>query len=414
MAKNYKDIYNSGNVSIALEQRFYIKEESVRGTFQAPGNTDFFFTLSGGSINHTQAIEPSQHRSGRHNVTFIKQKKVADWSLPLYVNIDTAVAAGASEVDDGVQVLWKSLMGKETISSGVIYDPSTDPSITFTMLECGDLWSKQIVGCFVESNEVSLPGDGQSQMTFSGSGKEAITVGIGKSTATNAGGNTVTLATASDSYRFPVGSYVMIIKADGTTRSTDTPAGSPRKVTAVNNISGVVTVDGAALTSDSDGSVPSPVFLAYYEPAAPTAINNPQTGLVGSVTVDILTTDCVRSATLTITNNHEKVDYCFGQDALHGTYFVPGGRLSVELSLEINMTASLLEFYNKIRAFGAADIDIILGDSSTRHLKFELPKVQFNIPEISVPESGSIPVTFDGMGYASSLTAADELTVKYL
>lgn len=416
MAKNYKTIYNSGNISIALEQRFYIKEESVHGTFAAPGNSDFVFCRQGGGIKHTQALEPSQHRTGRDNVSPpIKKKKVADWTLPVYVNIDTAVSAGATEVDDGIQVLWKSVLGQETISSGVIYDPGADPSVTFTMLECGDHWAKQMVSSFVESAEISLPGDGEAMVTFNGSGKEAIMVGIGKSTTTNAGGNTVTLATATDAYRFPVGSYVMIIKTDGTSRSTDTPVGSPRKVTAANTISGVITVDGAALTSDSDGASLTPVFLAYYEPPTPAAINNPITGLVGSITIDIASSaDCVRSATLTLTNNHEKVDYCFGSDSLHAPGFVAGGKLQAELSLEINLDAPLLEFYNKLRAFSTAVVTMNLGDTASRYFKVYLPKVQFSIPEVSVPESGSIPVTFDGLAYATSLTARDEVQVSYL
>jgi hypothetical protein len=411
--KNYKTIYTSGNASSALEQRFYVKKEVTRGLFVPPIDADFFFTIGGGSINHTQAITPSAHKSGRDNLTFIKEKKVAEFSLPAYFNVDTGVAAGTSELDPAMRVLWESALGYELVSSGVHYNNSAVPAITFTMLECGDMWAKQIVGCFVDSAEISLPGDGQSQVTFAGAGKEAIVCGIAKSEATNAGGNIVTVPVA-DVYRIPVGAYVMIIKNDGTTRSADTPAGSPRKVTAVDNATGVVTVDGAALTADSDGTVMAPVYLSYYEPASPTAINNPQTGLQGSFTCDLLTIDCVRAVNITLTNNHERVDYCFGQDALGGTYFVPAGRLQVDLSVEINFSGEVLEFYNKIRLFQSADVDVVLGDSATRHVKFELPKVQFNVPEIAVPESGSIPVSFEGVAYATALSAGDALTVKYL
>ena len=43
--KNYAEIYNSGNDSISLEQRFYAKLETTRGVLEAPLGTDFFFHL---------------------------------------------------------------------------------------------------------------------------------------------------------------------------------------------------------------------------------------------------------------------------------------------------------------------------------------------------------------------------------
>lgn len=410
MAKNYASIYASGNVSSSLEQRFYIKEESVRGTFVAPVNADFFFNLQGGGINHSQAIESSEHRSGRANVSFIKKKKVADWSFSTYFNIDTGVAAGTTEIDPAMRVLYKSLMGTETVSSGLIYSRST-PALTFTIMEVGDQWAKQMVGCFVESAEISLPGDGEARVTWSGSGKEAIQVGIGKS-ITNNTANTVTLANATEAYRFPVGSKVMIIEADGVTLSADTATGTFRTVTVSNTTTGVVTLDGAVL-ADADGST-TPIYLVYYEPLAPTAINNPQTGLVGSASVGGLTTDCVRNITLSLENQHEKIDYCYGKDALASPFYVPGGRFMANVSIEFNFDLEGLEFYNRMRLFESSAITVILGDSATRHFKIEMPKVQFSIPEISVPESGSIPVTFEGLAYSQSLTADDELTLKFL
>ena len=44
MAKNYANIYSGGNDSVAVNQRFYVKEETTRGVMVAPAATDFFFT----------------------------------------------------------------------------------------------------------------------------------------------------------------------------------------------------------------------------------------------------------------------------------------------------------------------------------------------------------------------------------
>jgi hypothetical protein len=260
MAKNYAAIHTAANDSIALEQRFYAKVETIRGTMVAPVGADFFYTLQGGQVTFGQTKISSPHRSGRHHTGIIKEKTSTEWSIPTLINVDTAVVAGATEVDAALQLLWESLLGKKTVSGGVIFDSSETPDLTFSLFNCGDCWAEQIPGAFVMGCELSLPGDGQAQLTWTGNGKITYRVGISKSVTANAA-NDVTVE-AGHTYRFPIGCMVMLIKSNGTTRSTDTPDGSPRRVTAVDHLTNKVTVDGAVLT-DADGTV-NPVYLCYY------------------------------------------------------------------------------------------------------------------------------------------------------
>lgn len=411
MAKNYASIYANVGDSSALNQRFFLKEESIRGTMIVPAASDYFYALSGGSINFSQPVNSSPHRSGRHNNNVIKEKKALEWSLPTFVNIDVSAAQGTSELESPLRVLWKSLLGKESVPGAVVYDSSEDPSVTFSLYEIGDKWAKQARGLFVDSCEVSLPGDGQSQLNWSGMGVESYLVGIGKSTIDNDGGNTVTLQSG-EGKLFPVGSYVMIVEADGSTRSADTTAGSARKVTAVSG--DVVTVDGAAL-ADADGSG-TPIYLCYYEPVmtGSEGIDNPLTGLVGTFTsASIPGTPCVRSATITIANGHEIVNYCWGHDAASGTIFVPASRLEVDVSIELNLNKDTVSLYNAVQSFEAQELNFKLGSVAGRHLEIDIPKAIFTVPSISVPENGSIPVTFEGKAYQTALDSANEITVKY-
>jgi hypothetical protein len=411
MAKNYASIYNSTGDSSALNQRFFIKQELARGTMAVPAASDYFFALSGGSINFSQPITSSPHRSGRHNNNTIKEKKTLEWSLPTFVNIDTASAQGVGELEGGLRVLWKSLLGKESVPAEVQYDSSEDPSITFTLFEVGDKWAKQSRGNFVDACEISLPGDGQSQLNWSGMGVEAYLVGIGKSTIDNNGANTITVQ-AGEGKQFPVGALVMLVEADGSTRSDDTASGSARKVVSVTG--DIITLDGAAL-ADADGSAAA-VYLCYYEPVMTGAegIDNPQTGLVGTFTsASIPGMPCVRSATITVTNGHEIVNYCWGTDAAYGAIFVPASRLEVDVSIELNLNKDTVAFYNAVQSFEAQDLNFKLGDAAGRHLEIDLPKAIFQVPSISVPENGSIPVSFEGKAYQSALDAADEIVVKY-
>lgn len=408
MSKNYAANYNQTSDSSGIIQSFYLKKETTRGVFNPPLGVDFLFTMSGGNITASQALNSSQHRSGRHNNNFIKEKRVEEFSLSTYFNIDVAALNGAAAIDPALKTLWESALGytEVNISDEFIANPSVAPNITFTLIETGDAWSKQLVGGFIEGCEVQLPGDGQAQASWSGAGGAFRMVGIGKSIVNNSA-NTVTLA-AGEGVRFPVGSYVMLVEADGVTRSADTPTGSPRKVVSVS--SDVVTLDGAVL-ADADGSV-TPIYLCYYEPTGAAGIDNPQTGLVGEISSTMLPSGyCFRSLTIAIANNHERVDYCFGADGLDSPFFIPAGRLDVTVTAELNLSKELVGFYNRVVANEGVDIEAILGNVAGRHYKFVMPKVIFNIPSIDVPETGSIPVSFDGLGYQSALDAADEIEV---
>jgi len=410
MAKNYVSIYEGGNDAVALEQKIFIKEESARGVLAIPAGTDFIYH-TGGSVNFSQPVESSPHKSGRHNNSVIKQKTVTAWSLSTLFNIDsTLLSADPAEIDAGVRVLHKSMFGKEDLTGGSpVYTTAEDPSTTFSIFEVGDLWSKQAPGCFVESSNMQFPGDGDATVEWAGSAKTALTVGMGKSIIDNNAGNTFGLA-AGEGKRFPVGAKVMVIKADNS-KSADTVADSARTVVSV--AGDVVTLDGAVL-ADADGSV-TPVYLVYFEPENSAAINDPQTGLVGSVTIAGFTAlGCVRSFGVNGVNNHELQDFCYGEEGLAGVLFVPGGRFNGEISMELNLSQELVGFLNGLKDFSGEDIEVILGDSTGRHLKIDLPKVIFPIPEIAVPETGSIPVSFTGTANQTALDAADEITLSYL
>lgn len=410
MAKNYAAIYVSGNDSISLEQRLYLKLEATRGQIAVPGNSDFLFSLAGGGIEFSQPFESSPHRSGRHHNNTITKKTETTFSFSTYFNIDTTLGVpSAAEVDAPVRTLFKSLLGFEDATSGLIYNASIAPDLTFSLHEVGDMWARQAAGAFVQSGNMQFPGDGEATVEWAGDAKTAYFAGIGKSLINNSA-NTVTLQTG-EGDRFSVGAQVMIIKADGSTRSTDTPAGSARTVTAV--VGDVVTLSGAALT-DANGTT-TPVYLCYYEPAAPTGIDNPVTGLIGTVSIASLGGSiCVRSVGINVQNNHEKMDYCYGEPGLGGPLFTPAERLTAEVEVELNLNHETFALVNRIRNSESQDVSVILGDAAGRHFEALMPRVIFSVPTFAVPDTGTIPVSFSGSAYQTALDAADEITAKFI
>jgi len=411
MAKNYKSIYDSGNVSIALEQRFYAKQETTRGELKAPTGADFFFHTTG-SIEHSQAVESSPHKSGRHHNNIIKKKKEASFSFATFFNIDTALpSASVSEIDPAVRMLWHNMLGFEDSSSGLKYRAGI-PSFTFSLFEVSDKWSRQARGCFMQGANMSFPGDGEATVEWSGMCKDALYVGMGKTTTSNDGANTVTLQAGEGAlFSKAIGGLVMLIHSDGTTRSTDTPTGTPRKVVSV--LGDVVTLDGAVF-ADADGSgLGDEMYLVYYEPTTLVAIDNPQTGLVGSFAITGHGSFCARSIGVNLTNDHEAANYCYGTDSLSAPYFIPANRMTAEITFEANWDEKMLALFNSVQSFEGKELTIVLGDAAGRRLQIDIPKAFFQIPSVAIPDTGSVPVSFSGNAYQTSIDAADELSVHY-
>lgn len=411
MAKNFSSIYGGGNPASALNQSFFVKKETTRGTLVAPVGADFLFSLGGGSVQFSQPMESSPHRSGRHNNNIIKQKTATEWSLSTFFNIDVDAAYGAC-MDTAMKVLHESLLGYQNDSGTAIeFTPLQDPSTTFTIFENLDFMGKQAAGCYVESGQFQFPGDGQAQVNWSGRGVTVYHAGIAKSVTDNDAGNLITVA-AGEEARFDVGAMVMLIESDGITRSADTPDGSPRKVVAIDSVAHTVEVDGVVL-ADADGSV-TPLYLCYYEPGTPAGIDQPQTGLEGSVSFDTIPgLSCVRSAEINVTNNHEPEDYCFGKPGLGANAFIPAGRLQVECTFELNADIYMTEFLAKLRAFDPHAIVLNLGNTSQRYYKVTIPRFIAEVPAVEVPDTGSVPVTVTGMAFQTTLGAADELKLSY-
>ena len=416
MAKNFANLYASANDSSGIEQRLYIKEEpsGTRGTLIAPLATDFILQLSGGNTTFNRPIEPSAVRSGRHNFGIIEKKDVTEWSFPFYFMIDTTLGAAANtEIDPAARVLYESLLGRERDIGGVLtYDAVNPPDITFSIWEVGDVWAHQAPGAFVMAADWTFPGDGEAQHVESGQAKTMYRIGIMQSVADNNGGNTVTV-NAGEGKRAEVNGMVQLIEGDGTTRSADTPDGSPRRITAI--VGDVITLDGAALAdADGSGGAGTEIYLTYYEPDEPLiSINDPVTGLVGSITIAGLSAQCVRSAAISFDNQHEPINYCYGERGLAGPLFSPTGRLLCNVTLELNLNAELVGFINSLKDFDGEDVTLILGDATGRHMEVSIPKWTPPIPGIPIPESGTIPVSFEGLALQTATGAGDEILVEF-
>ena len=64
--------------------------------------------------------------------------------------------------------------------------------------------------------------------------------------------------------------------------------------------------------------------------------------------------------------------------------------------------------------FDGQDITAIVGDATTRHAQFEIPRSILRYPGFTLPDTGSIPVSFTGTAFETDFAEADELTVSFI
>jgi len=107
------------------------------------------------------------------------------------------------------------------------------------------------------------------------------------------------------------------------------------------------------------------------------------------------------------------VNYCYGSDGLSAPYYVPGNRLNIVPTFESNLDDTLIKLFQDVQEFNGQDITLVLGPAAGRRLEIGMPNVKFKVPSYAVPETGSIPVSFEGQCLQTVLDAADEIYIHF-
>jgi len=89
--------------------------------------------------------------------------------------------------------------------------------------------------------------------------------------------------------------------------------------------------------------------------------------------------------------------------------------MEARVSMQMNLNKQTFKLFKDLQVFTTQDILLRLGSASGRRFELDLPKVEFPLPTVTVPEEGSIPVDFnDGLCLQTSDGAKDEVTASYL
>lgn len=394
-------ITNAVSASITDELKLGVANGGVEAT--GVDDTDFLLYTTGGPT-FMQPIESNTHRSGRYHSGIVKKKKVAEFAFQTFINMKGA--AGAS-LDAAVKLLWKNLLGKETVTASTSIEYVQDlPNFYMSLVRVSTIFAEYFTGAYVKENTVTFPGAGPATCDWKGKASTRVIAGLAKiSGAVSA--STDVIVVADQEKRFDPTAPVMVMDPDG--RTILYGADGTLTVASIDDALNKIVLSSAVTVSTA----------GYIVPWHPGAVQQSGkdaifTDLIGSFKLTsagspIDTTNVV----LAFKNDHDDLDGYFGRDANAG--FVAGKRLTMTLDVTFDLTSqeTMAEIVQSSK-FGGFSPEIKLGDASLgRYLQITAPNWIPEVPKIEVPENGPTPVTLSGTLYQSSPGAHDPVKLKF-
>ena len=375
------------------------------GTETAGENDQDFLLYTTGGPTFEQPVESNPHRSQRFHVGIIKQKKVVNFDIDTLLNMS---GSAGDSLDTALRLLLKSAFGKETVTAGVSIKYEQDiPNTFFTMVRASTIFAEYYTGCYCKDYTITAPGDAPVTMKFVGMGSNCSIAGIGKSTTGATASQDVVLDNVTYKHieRFSVNARVMVVGADGRT-ITDGYSGN-LYVTGVN-----LNTDTLSLSSAVD--VEAGGFIVFWHPGAvqQTGRDNVYTDLEGSFKFNLTDPEvCCTNINLNLVNDHIDRNNCFGTDVNQG--FIAGNRLTATLEATLDLSNDNLGNLVQAREFGGFRPQLIIGDTSGRHLEIYAPKWVVSVPAIDLPENGSTSEPFTGNLFQSEAGAKDPFYFEF-
>jgi hypothetical protein len=404
-----RDLLNRSNEFVGIDQRIWLVKETGGYGKAATGG---LIATATDAIEHVNAKidfniprEDAAHRSGRSRVVRHSGKKDAKFSYEGYIIPGTPDGSSHPVLPDS-HVMLLSAFGScdETVVTKKIYKLTRASQTSFRMLEEGSHFSRLAVGCVADSITWTLPGDGKAMMKVEGFAQDVLSAGQSLAAALGSSVNAVTVTTG-EGQRFEVGGYIDIIAvADGNTRIA-----SSRKITVI--AGDVLTFDGAPVSFASGDIVvgAAPDFTADSSANALLGLAGSfSTGAFGTIACDLL------SAEITLKNNYTARMNSYGKADAQG--FIADKRREVSLKLEVLLTKSNFDFYQKNKNFIADSVTLTLAPQDIpapinaalgRTHTFRFGKVEFNVPAIEQGGDSFVKISLEGVALATDINSVN-------
>lgn len=362
-----------------------------------------FLKMTKGSLKMNQPFEMSEHRSGRQASNIIKKKKVSEGEIEMYLNVPTS--GGTAAVDTPVALLLEGVLGKRTAvgSTAIRFDSTQAPSKYFTICQGNNAFGRQFTGGYGKKLTVSMPGDGEAKLKIPVKARDGKYGSIARLAALVSASATCTVENG-ESDRFDPLTRVMVVAPDG--RTVLAGYDGSLYVVSRTDVSHQVVLSTTVTVEDEGFIVP---FLPHVFDAHGT--DNPVTGLDGTVSFDggSTTVEEIRNVEIDFDHQLEDQDNWYGADTNKG--FIVGNKAEITVTIELLLSASQVERIVKAKEFTTAAIRVVNGPAGGQRWQFDFPKVYFEVPDVEIPDSGSVPVTLKGRCVQTADGALDAITI---
>jgi len=372
------------------EQIVYIKEEDPYGTLVHPSATDAIKILSANMNIKQERKDRLEKGSTRSVLSRFTGRKKVDWSIEKY-----ALPSGVKGTPPDDALLWEALFGSEDIQSEVSVDYSlaAEPAISLSIINDVGPHREAICGAVPSKLSFKFGGGDEPKATFSGEAKDHYLCG---SDALAAGASTTTTITVDDARQFAVG---MLIKV-----GTEDNSSAGFEITEIDYDTNQLTLSAQVTSQSEDAAViPMPLTATTTGDVIPVTAG---TVLFESGATEILITGCTVDVDQKVLLRNDE----FGSDSASG-YRHPDFR-DVAISLDLYFIKSAAKWLNDAKRFTAQDIEINLGVTDGYKMEIDAGQVEFEIPNITVPDNGECTITLAGKCLGS--LGEDELTFSFL
>ncbi len=356
-----------------------------------------FFTFDRQQIVAAQDMADSGNdnsaQKGETHGPEIHEGKISKKSGELTIKANL-IASGSLGVASDLALFEKHLYGAQAVSGGVsvVNSFSKHPEDTLFGLSVhfvADFAAWHIKGFVPDQIVYSLPGDDEATVEITGQAAEIIQTGYSTLAAALIGGEASITVQPGDAVNFSTGSKIDVGSSTGHTVSAE-PIGD------------VVQVSPIIVGAQSIGAVVTPNILTG------TTSGVVISGIAGSFQLDAVEVKSV-SHTITVKANRSIRNKTYGSATPDGFYSAQKREVSFES--EIYLSRPNFKYLTGAQKLIQYDLQLIAGDTAANRVKFDMNKVELEIPAIETNDDDEAMVTLSGS--ALPTTGEDEATQTY-
>jgi len=370
-------------------QAFVLEQTTFLGLLHPAANHAFEFIDA--TITPQEERKPRDDNRGTNSRgETIRLKKSGSVTINAYLK-----TSGSLGVLSDMSPFEKHAYGAQAVNGGasIVNSLAKNPEDTLFGLSVhfmADFTAFHCKGCVVQSIVYDLPGDNEATMAITLDCAEIIQTGASTVQAILSGGESSFTPAFIDITNFSAGSKVDIGSSTGHIVGSEPSGGS-------------VSINPNIVGAQAINSVIGPTIIAG------TPVNSdPISGIAGSYKMDALDVQSI-SHKITVTCNRTIRNKTYGTAIPDGYY--SGKKREITFESMLILSRPNMRYATGAQKLVQYDLELVAGDTAGSRVRFDMNKVEFDIPEIATNNEDEAEVTVSG--YALPTNDEDEMTQTY-